>query len=70
MWAVGVCGAQVVRSTPMTLNPSKLGLTTQNWLGWSQYASDAYLKGKVDELRVYNRAITVAEVTELYTQRM
>jgi hypothetical protein len=61
-------GVQVAQNTAMTLNPSTLGSTTQNWLGRSQYAGDSYLDGDLDELRIYDRALSAAEVVELYTQ--
>ncbi|MFF5232909.1 beta-L-arabinofuranosidase domain-containing protein [Dactylosporangium sp. NPDC000521] len=56
-----VNGAEVARNTALTLNPSSLGATTQNWVGRSQYA-DPYLDGAVDSLRIYSRALTAAEV--------
>ncbi|MGD0679033.1 MAG: LamG domain-containing protein [Polyangiaceae bacterium] len=61
-------GVQVAQSTTMMLNPSLLGPTTQNWLGRSQYASDSYLYGKIDEFRIYGRTLSAAEVLELYDQ--
>lgn len=37
----------------VTIKPSDLGNTTQNFLGRSQY-SDPYLNGRIDELRIWN----------------
>jgi hypothetical protein len=34
----------------------------QMWIGRSQYGSDPYLNGAVDEFRVYNRALSAGEV--------
>jgi len=62
-------GAVVSQNGATTLNPSALGVTTQNWIGRSQYTSDHYLEGEVDEFRIYNRALSAAEVMELYTER-
>jgi hypothetical protein len=61
-----VNGAQVAQNTAMTLSPSSLGSTTQNWIGRSQYGSDAFLDGQVDEFRIYNRALSAAEVLALF----
>lgn len=61
-----VQGAQAGQNTNVTLNPSSLGNTTQNWLGRSEYAADAYLQGELDNVRIYGRALSAAEVQELY----
>ncbi len=46
------------------LTPSDLGNTTNNWLGRSQYADDAYFMGSLDDFRIYNYALTEAEIPE------
>ncbi|MEO7933704.1 MAG: LamG-like jellyroll fold domain-containing protein [Chthoniobacterales bacterium] len=48
-------------NSAMTLTPSSLGSTTLNYIGKSQF-NDPYLNGAVDEFRIYNRALTAAEV--------
>ncbi len=60
-----VNGAQVGQNTAMTLSPSSLGNTTQNWIGRSQYTGDPFLDGQVDDFRIYNRALSAAEVQSL-----
>ena len=60
-----VDGVQVGQNTAMTLKPSDMGSTTQNWIGRSQFSSDPYLNGKVDDFRIYNRALTVSEIAAL-----
>ncbi len=60
-----VNGVQVGQNTSMTLSPSSLGNTTQNWIGRSQYAGDPFLDGQVDDFRIYNRALSVSEVQSL-----
>jgi hypothetical protein len=60
-----VNGAQVGQNTAMTLNPSSLGNTTNNWLGRSQYA-DPFLDGQLDEFRIYNRALSASEILALF----
>ena len=49
----------------MTLKPSTLGVTTQNWIGRSQYTNDPYLDGRVDDFRIYNSAMTASQVMHL-----
>jgi DUF1680 family protein len=62
-----VNGVETARNTALTLRPSALGSTTQNWIGRSQYAGDPYLDGAVDGFRVYGRALTASEVADLHT---
>jgi hypothetical protein len=54
-------GTAVATSSTMTLKPSSLGATNQNWIGRSQYA-DPYLNGTVDDFAVYERALSPAEI--------
>ncbi|MBN1361101.1 MAG: discoidin domain-containing protein [Sedimentisphaerales bacterium] len=51
-----------------TVLPADLGNTTQNYLGRSQYA-DPYLPGSIDDFRIYNRALSEAEVRYLVGDR-
>ena len=60
-----VDGAQVGQNTAMTLKPSDMGSTTQNWIGRSRFSSDPYLDGRVDDFRVYNKALSASEVVTL-----
>jgi hypothetical protein len=55
-------------SGPMTLLPKDLGITTQNWLGRSQWP-DPYLTGSLDDVRIYNRALSEGEVRYLAGDR-
>lgn len=59
-------GVEVGRNTAITLNPSNLGDINQNYIGKSQYTSDAMLKGSVDEVRIYSGSLTATEVLGLY----
>ncbi len=52
----------VAQNTEATLSPSDLGVTTNNWLGRSQYAGDAFYSGLIDDFRIYSRALTQAEI--------
>jgi len=59
-------GTQVGQNTGLSLSPASLGSTTNNWIGRSQYSADAYLDGQVDDFRIYNRALSAAEVQGLF----
>jgi hypothetical protein len=65
-----VNGAQVMQNAAMTLSPSSLGNTTQNWLGRSQFAGDPYVIGQIDNFRIYNRALSASEVQQLFQQQL
>ena len=52
-----------------TLLPKDLGSTTQNWLGRSQYTADPFFNGALDDLRIYNRALSESEVRYLAGDR-
>ena len=62
--------AQQPINSAVTLTPTSLGMTTSDWIGHSQYAVDPYLDGKVDNFRIYNRALSPSEVTALYTMKL
>jgi hypothetical protein len=36
------------------------------WIGYHSYESGAYFNGKIDEVRIYNRALSAEEVERLY----
>jgi hypothetical protein len=57
-------GVAVATNTAATLSPSSLGNTTNNWLGRSQYPADAYFNGALDDFRIYDYALTAAEVVK------
>jgi hypothetical protein len=59
-------GSPVGTNSGMTLNPSSLGMTTNNYLGKSQWA-DPYLDGKLDEFSIYNVALSANEIGLIYT---
>ena len=41
---------------------------TSNFIGRSNWSSDSYYTGSMDDLRIYNRALSASEVLQLYTQ--
>jgi hypothetical protein len=58
-------GQQVGANSSLTLRPTDLGSTPNNYFGRSQYATDPYLDGNLDEIRIYDRALTPAEISAL-----
>ena len=64
-----VDGVSVATNTAMTLRPSNLGNTANNWIARSAFTQDPLFSGLIDDFRVYNRALTAAEITALYAVR-
>lgn len=60
-----VDGVAVGTNNAMTLTPSDLNPTTQNYLGKSQWPLDPYLNGRVDDFRIYNSALSAAQIAAL-----
>jgi hypothetical protein len=60
-----VDGVAVGTNNNMTLHPSSLGTTTNNYIGKSQWA-DPYLNGQLDEFRLYNLALSSDEIAASY----
>jgi hypothetical protein len=56
-------GELVASNNAVTLKPSNLGITKQNYIGKSQW-NDPMLKGSIDEFKIFNRALSAFEVTE------
>ncbi len=59
-----VDGTQVGQNTGMTLNPSSLGATGNNYIGKSQF-SDPYLNGAVDDFQIFGQALTAQQIAAL-----
>src|SRR6185437_7606088 len=59
-------GTAAGTNTSMTLDPSALGSTGNNWLGRSQFG-DPDLAGDLDEFQIYDHALTAAQVQALTT---
>ena len=57
-------GRQVAQKTGVTVTPGDIGggLTKANYIGRSVYSGDRYLKGKVRDFRIYDRALSATEV--------
>lgn len=58
-------GQAVGTNSNMTLSPSDLGDTHQNWIGESQWGADPILNGAVDDFQIYDRALTGDEIAAL-----
>ena len=58
-------GRLAATNTSMTFNPSDMGVTTNNWIGRSQYSADPYLNGMVDEFSIYDYALSEEEIKAL-----
>jgi fibronectin type 3 domain-containing protein len=57
-------GQNVASNTGVTIKPSDLGITSQNYIGKSQF-SDPLLKAAVDEFRIYNYALSEQDISNL-----
>jgi hypothetical protein len=60
-----VNGVAVGTNTAIAHAPFRLASTTQNWIGRSQYSGDLCLNGKLDDFRIYNGALSAAQVAAL-----
>ena len=58
-------GAPVGTNSGMTLKPSSLGSTVNNYLGRSQWA-DPYFNGLIDEFRIYSVPLAASEIAATY----
>jgi alpha-L-arabinofuranosidase B-like protein/concanavalin A-like lectin/glucanase superfamily protein/lamin tail-like protein/alpha-galactosidase-like protein len=61
-----VNGVQVDVNQNMTLNPSSLGDTSQNYIGKSQWP-DPLLNASVDDFQIYSRALSDSEIAGMQT---
>jgi hypothetical protein len=59
-----VDGVAVGTSESLTLNPSSLGNTVNNYIGKSQYGSDPCLNGSIDEFRIYSGTLAANEIAQ------
>ncbi len=59
-----VNGEEVGRNSEMSLTPYSLGVTTQNYIGKSQY-EDPGIDGCFDDFLLYSNALSAADVAEL-----
>ena len=57
-----------VGSGNINIKPSQLGVTTQNWIGRSEFSSNPYLDGRVDDFRIYNVALNYQEIASVMNE--
>jgi hypothetical protein len=62
-------GVAVATNNAMTLHPSDIGATVNNWLGRSEFTADPYFYGSMDDFRVYKRALSPQEIAALMMLR-
>lgn len=60
-------GTLVGSNIAMTLKPSSLGYTSQNYLGKSQWPDPMFV-GTIDEFRVYNKGMIQSEIQSLMSK--
>jgi hypothetical protein len=60
-----VDGEAVGSNPEMDFPPFQVGNTPRNWIGRSQFENDPYLKGCVDEFRIYDGALNAAQIAAL-----
>ena len=60
-----VDGVQVGEGSGIVITPFQLGDTPNAWLGRSQYGSDPSFNGLLQDLRIYNGALSNAEIAAL-----
>ena len=56
-------GVLIGANTQFTYTPAGVGSTVNDWLGRSQY-NDPYFYGSIDEFRIFNAALSPAEVLQ------
>ena len=54
-------GVEIGRNASMTLSPSSMGTTANNYIGKSQYA-DPYFVGSIDDFRIYASGLSADEI--------
>ena len=62
-------GKLVGRHSIAQYAPRSLGVTSQNWLGRSQFVNDPYFDGALDEFRIYERVLSAGEILYLARHR-
>jgi hypothetical protein len=55
----------VIGTNTITIMPTQLGSLNANFIGKSQWSGDPYLNGKVDDFRIYNGALSAAQIAAL-----
>jgi hypothetical protein len=62
-------GVEYASKDGFTNNPANsIATNTSNYIGRSHYSSDRYLRGGVDDFRVYGRALSAEEISSVMAQ--
>ncbi|HET7623793.1 MAG TPA: lamin tail domain-containing protein, partial [Verrucomicrobiae bacterium] len=61
-----VNGVPVGSNNSFTLTPDAIGATLNDWIGRSQFSVDPFFNGAIDEFRIYNDALSPADVRADY----
>ncbi|MEY9490167.1 hypothetical protein RKD26_005961 [Streptomyces calvus] len=64
-----VNGTAVARSTGITLTPAALGPLAHHWLGRSHFPADPVFAGTFEDVNIFSRALTAAEIGALQSRR-
>jgi hypothetical protein len=62
-------GVEVASTTTVKLTTLDLGAMPNNWIGRSEFPADPYFDGTIDEIRVYDRALSADEAAALFAAR-
>ena len=60
--AIYIDGVEAASSTGITIRPSDIH-PVLNYIGRSQFTADPYFRGAIDDLRIYNYALSADEVS-------
>jgi len=60
-----VDGLPVATNNAVTLTPAALGSTSNNWFGRAQF-NDPFFKGRLDEVRIYDMALSPTQIQQSY----
>ncbi len=58
-------GSPAAQNTNASFTPAAMGVTTNNWLGKSQYTADGYLAGSLDEFSIFNYCLGHTQIETL-----
>ena len=60
-----VDGSLVATNSSARYCPEDLGTTSNNYLGRSQYSTDPYYDGQLDDVRIYNETLSISQISDL-----
>jgi len=63
------CDGVVVYTTSTNWYPNTTVSRTLNYIGNSNWSGDGYPTGYIDDFRIYNRVLSMSEISQLYSNR-